>query len=235
MARPDSGIEHRYRAVLDRIAQAARRAGRAPDDVRLIAVTKTVGPEFVRALHALGQRDFGESRVQELERKAAALADLADIRWHLIGHLQRNKVRKALPLCEVIHSIESLRLAETVNDEARRASRRARVLIEVNISGEETKYGTVPDCAAELFRGLSGLAHLQVDGLMTMAPLEADTAACRDVFRRLAALRDRLKAEFLSPQMPLHDLSMGMSRDFEAAIEEGATLVRVGTALTEGP
>ncbi len=202
-----------------RVEAACVRSGRAPSDVTLIAVTKTVGSEEVRALHALGVSDFGENRVQDGLPKAL---EIPEARWHFIGSLQRNKVRKALSGFSVIHSVDSAELAEQVARVAAETAWRGEVLVEVNVAGEGQK-GGIPLAETEGFvRGLQGL---KVSGLMTMAPLDADPEKARPAFRKLRELRDALG---------LRHLSMGMSQDFEVAVEEGATMVRVGTALFEG-
>ena len=203
-------------SVRTRIEAACRRAGRDPASVTLVAVTKTVGLDQVRELQALGVTDFGENRVQDGLPKARALPQA---RWHFIGSLQRNKVRKALSAFQVVHSVDSAELAAQIAQVAAETGWTGEVLIEVNVAGEEQKGGVPLEAAEGLIRSLKGL---RVTGLMTMAPLDADPEQARPVFRKLRELRDRLGLEHLS---------MGMSQDFEVAIEEGATLVRVGTAL----
>jgi pyridoxal phosphate enzyme (YggS family) len=232
MPATDPDLAARYNAVRDRIAAACARAGRDPAELTLVAVTKSATAATVRALYELGHRDFGENRARELERKRAALPELSAARWHMIGHLQRNKVNKVLPLCHRIHSIDSSRLARAVSDRVRRAGDPPLpVFVEVNVAGEAAKHGLAPDDLPALFRELAGLSGLRVDGLMTMAPWSDDPETARPVFRRLAEFRDTLQARFLSPAMPLSHLSMGMSGDFEVAVEEGATFLRVGTAI----
>ncbi|MBN2579834.1 MAG: YggS family pyridoxal phosphate-dependent enzyme [Pirellulales bacterium] len=225
-------IQENLEQVRGRIEAAARRSGRGPEEVRLVAVTKYVGPEAARALSAAGCRDLGESRPQELWRKAEALADLP-IHWHLIGHLQRNKIRRTLPLVGMIHSLDSLRLARAIETEIPSSDRRVPVLLEVNVSGEAAKTGISPEAVEPLLAELSGLPHLDVRGMMTMAALEGGPDAARRDFAALRELRNRLLP--CCPEgVALTELSMGMSGDFEMAIEEGATIVRVGTALFEG-
>lgn len=215
-----------------RIAAAATQAGRRPEAVRLVAVTKYVDAATTRLLVDAGCRDLGEARPQQLWDKAAALADLG-IRWHLIGHLQRNKVRRTLPLVHLLHSGDSLRLLEEVD--AERASQPAPlpVLLEVNVSGDAAKHGFAPDDVAPLAEALTKLTHLDVRGLMCMAGLEGSAADARREFAALRELRDRLRCEW-SGRYTLDELSMGMSGDFEAAVAEGSTLVRVGSALFAG-
>jgi hypothetical protein len=220
--------------VRETMAAAAARSGRAGEAVRLVAVTKTVGLEEIAALVALGQNDLGESRPEQLLARAAE-AEAAGLwpRWHMIGHLQRRKVRDILPCTALIHGLDSLRLAEEIEKRAVEAALPpAGVLLEVNISGEEQKYGLWPDEIEEVVGQLADLGHLDLRGLMTMAPLADDPEVSRPVFRGLRELRDRLNAAGVYPR-PLVELSMGMSQDYAVAVEEGATMVRVGTALFE--
>jgi pyridoxal phosphate enzyme (YggS family) len=216
------------RRIRERIDSAAARVGRPAGQVRLVAVTKSVGAPIVEALLALGVADIGESRVQDAHRKASDVRRPA--RWHLIGHLQTNKVKKALDIFQVIHSVDSLRLARAVDSEAGRRGMRVPVFFEVNVSGEATKGGFAPDALREAFPALLEFSALEPLGLMTMAPLAPESEASRAPFRALRELRDSLTSF-----APLAELSMGMSQDFEVAVEEGATCVRIGTALFEGP
>ena len=219
-------------AVRERIAQAALRAGRDPAGIRLIGVTKYAGPEVAAMLVQAGLADLGESRPQELWRKAEALSG-RPVRWHLIGHLQRNKVRRTLPLVTLIHSGDSLRLLEALNEESAALARPTDVLLEINISGESAKHGFAPGELVPLLPTFAALSHLRVRGLMGMAGLETNAGEARRQFASLRMLRDRLQAD-CPPPIGLSELSMGMSGDFEEAIAEGATLVRVGSALLEG-
>ncbi|OYW20369.1 MAG: YggS family pyridoxal phosphate enzyme [Planctomycetales bacterium 12-60-4] len=196
----------------------------------LVAVTKYAELDWVRGLYDLGLRDFGESRPQQLVERAAQLP--ADIRWHLIGHLQRNKAAMVLPHVTWLHSVDSVRLARQISTDAGKLSLSARVLLEVNVSGEEAKDGFAPQDLRSAWGELRTLPHVQVDGLMTMAPLSEDVETSRPVFRALKQLGEELQQVPGSP--PLPQLSMGMSGDFEVGIEEGATLVRIGSALFEG-
>lgn len=218
--------------VRDSIARAAQRSGRRPEDVRLIAVSKYVGLEEAEALLAAGCCDLGESRPQELWRKAELLAD-HPVRWHMIGHLQRNKVQRTLPLVALLHSADSLRLLETVDDVSAQADQVTEVLLEVNVSGDAAKHGFGPGAVAEALASAPLWTHLRIRGLMTMAGWGTDAEEARRDFVRLRELRDRLLT-VAPPGVELDQLSMGMSGDFEVAIEEGATLVRVGSALFEG-
>jgi PLP dependent protein len=227
----DEALGTRVEAVRERIDAARRRAGRS-DAVTMVAVTKYHPLETAASLAALGVLDIGENRVQDLETKARSLAD-ETIRWHLIGRLQRNKVRKALPLVELVHSVDSLRLGEAISAEACRLERDARVLVQVNVSGEETKGGFEPAEAVEAIGRLCELPRLRLEGLMTMAPYTEEERLLRETFSRtrqlLQAAADQL------PAFEGRHLSMGMSNDFEIAIEEGSTLVRLGTVLLGEP
>jgi pyridoxal phosphate enzyme (YggS family) len=222
-------IADRVAAVRERIARAAERASRSPGEVTLLAVSKTHPPEAVRAAFAAGVRDFGENRVQEAEPKITATADLAasGLCWHLVGHLQSNKARRAAALFGVIQSVDSLELAERLARSGAEAGRPVRALVQVDLAGEETKFG-LPE--AELLPGLESLRGkdgLRIEGLMVLPPF-LDAEEVRSFFRRLRALGERAAAAGL---LAGRELSMGMSHDFEAAVEEGATIVRVGTAI----
>jgi pyridoxal phosphate enzyme (YggS family) len=219
--------------VRARIAAAARRSGRAPGDVQLVAVTKYVDVAVTRQLIAAGCSCLSEARPQELWHKADALAG-ESIEWHLIGHLQRNKIARTLPLARLIHSGDSLRLLQSLDAEARRADlRTVPVLIEVNVSGDAAKHGFQPEELEPMGETLAGFKHLAIGGLMCMAGREGDLEEARRDFKKLRLLRDRLRSAW--PEgLGLTQLSMGMSGDFEVAIEEGATLVRIGSLLYEG-
>lgn len=222
-----SSIAERLAVVRSRIARACERAGRDPGEVTVVAVTKTHPADAVRAVLEAGVVDVGENRVQELEEKFASIG-AEGVRWHLIGHLQRNKARKALELADLIHSVDSLRLARKLSDEAEESGRRARVLIQVNVSGEESKGGLGGPAALEEMEVICALPGLRVEGLMTMAPFTDDMAVVRRVFAETRRLRDA--ARDIAGFEGAH-LSMGMSNDFEVAVEEGSTLVRLGTVL----
>jgi len=213
-------------AVRNRIAGAAARAGRNPESVRLVAVTKSVGIEEARCLYDLGQRDFGENRVLEAQSKVDAFSGL-DAKWHMIGHLQTNKVRKVLGGYALIHSVDSLHLMEEIERLAETTGQVVDILAQINVSGEESKTGFRPQDARSALFAAGEMPHLRVQGLMTMAPLGTDPEQSRRVFRGLRELRDRLADE----GMTLPELSMGMTQDYAVAVEEGATLVRVGSAL----
>lgn len=218
--------------VRERITTAARRAGREPNEIALMAVSKTFLPERIREAYHAGLRLFGENRVQEFSEKATALVDLPDARWHLIGHLQSNKARKAAELFVAVDSVDSLRLAEKLNAAAQSLGKKLAVLIEVNVGGEAAKSGVAPGSPdlEDLLRAAPSLEHLEVRGLMTVPPFTDDPQGARPYFRKLRELRDQIAARKL-PAVGMEVLSMGMSHDFEVAIEEGSTCVRVGTAI----
>ncbi len=210
----------------NRIAQAARKVGREPDNITLVAVSKTYPAQAVARAYEHGLRVFGESRVQEAVGKIPSLP--SDAEWHFIGHLQRNKVRAALPLFHLIHSVDTLSLAVAIDRIAGELGLRQRILLEVNISGERSKHGFPADVLPREMEQILALPNLDIRGLMTMAPYDEEAEAARPVFAGLRELRDRLKE---TSGLALPELSMGMSGDFQTAIEEGATMVRIGSAL----
>ena len=214
------------RSVQARIAEAATAAGRSPATVKLVAVTKTVDVPEIRAVYDAGQRGFGENRARELERKTPVLPD--DIEWHFIGRLQRNKVRPVVRTAAWIHSVDSLPLLQRIDRIAGEEERRPCILFEVNVSGEASKGGAPPDEVPRLLEAVIGCSNLECRGLMTVAPFNASAAELHRVFADLRGLRDRLSGAL---DMPLPELSMGMSGDFPVAITEGATMVRIGTAI----
>jgi pyridoxal phosphate enzyme (YggS family) len=222
----NSFLENSLAILKNRISEAAARSGRSPAEIELVVVSKGQSIENMRELVDGGTLLFGESRLQEALSKIAMLP--ARVRWHCIGHLQSNKVRKALPCFELIHSVDNEELACTIDRIASEIGLFPRVLLEVNVSGEGTKYGFSPEVLKLSFEKLLRLPRLQVEGLMTMAPLSLDPETARPYFRKLRELRDELAA---NSGVPLSTLSMGMSGDYEVAIEEGATLVRVGSAI----
>ena len=229
-------IAQRLADVRERIARAAARAGRSPDEITLVAVSKGHPPEAVVEAYRLGLRDFGENRVEEAEPKMAAVRDMLaaegqgkDIRWHLIGHIQSRKAKRAISPYVLIHSVDRLKIARRLDRFAGEADRVLPVLLEVNISGEATKFGFSPDEIFDAVTEILTLPHLRVQGLMTMAPFVEDPEEVRPVFAALRRLRDQLAARY--PQADWRHLSMGMTNDFEVAIEEGATIVRIGTAI----
>ncbi|MFH0964785.1 MAG: YggS family pyridoxal phosphate-dependent enzyme [Planctomycetota bacterium] len=218
--------------VRDRIAAAARRSGRAADEVDLLPVTKTVGVDEIRVLLDLGVRRVGESRVLDAAKKAAAFAS-DDLEWHLIGHLQRNKVSRAIEVFSFLHSLDSVRLAQALSGELVRRGRSLPCLLEVNTTREPQKHGFRPDELRAAADAVALLPGLRVEGLMTMAMLCEDPEEARPCFALLRELAQELRLRDV-PNLRMKHLSMGMSQDFEVAVEEGATVVRVGTALLEG-
>ena len=222
-------LRHNLDDVQRRIRAAAGRAGRPESSVRLLPVTKTVDCETIEMLAGLGFSSVGENRVQAGERKRGELPET--IRLEMIGHLQRNKVRKALPVFDRLHAVDSIRLAEAVDTQVEKLGLAPMpVLFEVNVSGEEAKWGFTPEALREAFNRLAHLEHLRIEGLMTMAPFVDDPEQVRGVFRGLRELRDELAGRGFAG-VTLRELSMGMSQDFEIAVEEGATMVRVGSAI----
>ena len=219
----------RLGAVRDRIERAAGRARRDPTSIRLVAVSKTFPADAVRAAFDAGQTDFGENKVQEALDKIERTADLP-IRWHLVGHLQSNKANKAASRFDVIHSVDGAALLRKLDDAAAAASRRIDVLVQVDLAGEATKHGAREEELMPIFEAARTCRAARVVGLMLLPPAADDVEEARPYFRRLRAVRDGLLAEGVDGSM-LNELSMGMSHDFEVAIEEGATLVRVGTAI----
>lgn len=229
MTRTDpAGFAARLAAVRDRIEAAARRAGRDPAEVTLLAVSKTFPVEAIREAVAAGVTCFGESRIQEALPKIEALGP--GLTWHLVGHLQRNKAARAVGAFALIHSLDSLRLAERLEEIAARRGLVQEVLVEVNVAAERQKHGVAPEQAEALARAAGALPHLAVRGLMGMAPHATDPEAARPHFAALKALAARI-AQNGHEGVTMDTLSMGMSGDFEVAVEEGATLVRVGSAL----
>lgn len=224
-----TNVAENLTAVRARIARAAGAAGRDPASVRLVAVSKTFGIDYVRAAAASGQVDFGENKVQEGLQKIAASSDL-QIGWHLIGHLQSNKARKAAGGFAWIHSIDSVDLLQRVDHAAEEQRTMPALLIQADLAGEATKHGAPPESLGEIFDAARGCCAARVVGLMLLPPWSDDAERSRPYFRRLRDLRDRLAASGVAAEM-LRELSMGMSNDFEVAIAEGATMVRVGTAI----
>ncbi len=238
-----------YRAVMDRIAAAAGRHGRRPSDVVCVAVTKTATPDQIRQVVEMGHADLGENRVQHLIQRVAQLEEFlnrrktlamvapqrdsnppATVRWHMIGHLQRNKVRPVLPLVKLIHSVDSLRLAEEIQTLAHRQEQPMDVLLQINTSGEESKFGVAPPAAIHLAEQIDSMVNLRLRGVMTIAPYTEQPETSRSVFARTAELFQDIKSAGIGGPT-FNILSMGMSDDFEIAIEEGANVVRVGRAI----
>lgn len=225
----DAGIASNLSSVRRRIHAAARRANRSPAEITLVAVSKTFGPDSVQEAALSGQLSFGENRVQEAATKAAALTTL-DLDWHLIGHLQANKARKAVALFHWIQSVDSLDLLLKLDAAAAQEGRRVNILVQVDLAGEHTKFGADRSALAELMAAASSAPHLDLRGLMLIPPNPDTPEASRPWFRQLRDIRDELVTAGTAADT-LAELSMGMSHDFEVAIEEGATIVRVGTAI----
>lgn len=219
-------IRENYRQIRERADEAARRAGRDPAGVMIIGVTKMKPAATIRDAAEAGITDVGENYVQELQAKQEELGEI--VRWHYIGHLQRNKARFIAPFVTLVHSVDSTKLATEIDRQAEAHGRRIPVLLQVNTSGEESKYGIAPEGALDLARHLASLEHLEFQGLMTIAAFLDDPELVRPMFRHLRTLRDDISREL---GIALPHLSMGMTGDFEVAIEEGATMVRVGTAI----
>jgi PLP dependent protein len=246
----NSPLAERLNQVRDRIGAACAKANREASEVTLIAVTKTAAPEQIREILQLGVGDLGESRVQVLTQKVAQLNEFyqrqkargeADavsalpsrLRWHMIGHLQRNKVKPILPLVDLVHSVDSLRLAEEIETTAGKLGKKTPVLLQVNASEEKSKFGVAVGAAVHLAEQIASMSHIALVGLMTMAPLAADLDESRAVFARTREIFEEVKWNKIGGTGFRH-LSMGMSNDFEPAIAEGATMVRIGTALFGG-
>jgi PLP dependent protein len=224
-----SAIADRLANIRGRIATAARSAGRDPSSIRLVAVSKTFPIEAIREAHAAGQREFGENRVQEALEKIAAVGDL-DIKWHLLGHLQTNKAKKAAPAFSTIHSVDSVELLQKIDAAAIDAGRTPELLIQVDLAGEATKFGLPPTDMRQMFDAAVRCRAARVVGMMTLPPIPESPEDARPWFRQLRQLRDEWLAAGVSSSM-LAELSMGMSGDFEVAIEEGSTMIRIGTAI----
>jgi PLP dependent protein len=212
-----------------RIADAATSCGRDPQSIRLVAVSKTISAQRVADAIDAGATILGENYIQEAREKFNALVDRS-VKWHFIGHLQSNKAKYAVRMFDLIHSVDSLKLAAALDKAAQRNGKCQDLLIQVNISGEESKSGTTEDDAVDLIEGASRLEHIRIRGLMTIPPYYDQPELARPFFQRLAALRQRIANQHL-PGVGMEELSMGMTGDFEVAIEEGATLVRIGTAI----
>jgi hypothetical protein len=222
-------IKENVARVQERMAAACRRSGRGPDDVKLLAISKTFPPESIRVAYEVGLRDFGENRVQEAKAKRPALSDLS-VTWHLVGHLQTNKAKTARELFHWVHSADSFRLAQKLDQAAVPGGGRLPLLLEVNLGGEESKAGVGESEIIQLAEEISPLATLEVRGLMVIPPFFDDPEQVRPYFRRLRELAQDIDAKNIA-DISMRELSMGMSHDFEVAIEEGATMIRVGTAI----
>ncbi len=225
-------IEQNLSDLQNRIDSACSRSIYKQEPVELVISTKYVEADFIRVLSELGISCIGENRLQATESKQEKLNDL-DLKWHMFGHLQRNKVKKAIRLFDLIHSVESVTLAKEINKESEKLEKNTRILVEVNVSGEETKYGLSPEEAIPFLREIDNLERIKVEGLMTMAPIVDDPETCRPMFKGLRELSEKIREENIQ-NVEMNILSMGMTQDFEVAIEEGANLVRVGSAVFEG-
>lgn len=226
-------IRSNWEAVVQRARAAALRAGRDPRQVTIVAVTKTHPAEIAAAAVRAGITDLGENYVQEMlakQEQVDAEVGPGKVRWHFIGHLQRNKAKYLVGRCHLVHSVDSSELASELDRRAAKAGVRQAVLIEVNVAGEASKFGVAPEGVVQIARQVAALEHLELQGLMTVEPLVEDAEACRPVFRRLRELAEECVEAGL-PAEAMRHLSMGMTQDFEVAIEEGATIVRVGTAI----
>ncbi len=225
-------IEQNLSDLHDRINSACSRSIYKQESVELVISTKYVEADIIRILSELGITCIGENRLQATESKREELNDL-DLKWHMFGHLQRNKVKKAVRLFDLIHSVESVALAKEINKESEKLGKNTRILVEVNVSGEETKYGLSPEEAIPFLSEINNLERIQVEGLMTMMPIVDDPETCRPMFKGLRELSEGIKDENIQ-NVEMNILSMGMTQDFEVAIEEGANLVRVGSAVFKG-
>jgi pyridoxal phosphate enzyme (YggS family) len=237
-------IAERVRQVQDTIAAACARAGREPADITLVVVTKSVEIEQIQEVVRLGLNHLGENRIQQLKKVSSQVTEFLEqqcddpafpkeVHWHMIGHLQRNKVRQILPVVSLIHSVDTLRLAEEINNSAAKLDSRPRVLLQVNTSNEPQKYGVPVGAATHLAEQIETLPHLRLIGLMTMAPLTRNTDVIRACFTRARELYCEMRGEKIVGSQ-FTELSMGMSSDYEIAIEEGATILRIGSAIFAG-
>ncbi len=224
----DLSIKENLDNVLSRIKGAAEKSGRKAEDIKLIAVTKTVDIDRIKSVYNYGILDMGENRVQELLEKYDKLA--SECRWHLIGHLQTNKVKYIIDKVDMIHSVDSIQLANEINARAAKAGKKMNILLQVNVSGEESKFGISPEEVNEFIEIISGYGNISLRGLMTIAPYAENTEAIRDVFKKLYSKYIDIKQKKLD-NVTMDYLSMGMSNDFEVAIEEGANIVRIGTDI----
>jgi pyridoxal phosphate enzyme (YggS family) len=223
-------IAQNVQSIKERIANAAVKCGRSPGEIALLAVSKTFPKESIIQAAEAGLHQFGENRIQEAEDKIPHLVEIPDLEWHLVGHLQTNKARRAAELFDVLHSLDSVKLAIKLNQASLDIGNVLSVLLQVDLGGEETKYGVEPARIREMIEQISDLRGLRLNGLMTLPPYMEDTEKVRSYFARLREIRDHLESE--QPGcLGLKHLSMGMSHDFEQAIQEGATIVRIGTAV----
>jgi PLP dependent protein len=225
-----NSIAHNIQSIRERIAHAAVGCGRSPEEILLLAICKTFPVESIAQAVQAGERQFGENRVQEAEGKIRYFKESPNLQWHLVGHLQSNKARLAAELFDVIHSIDSIRLAQRLHQASREIGKTLSVLLQVDLGGEETKFGADPGQIREIASAISGLNGIRLDGLMTIPPYFEDPEKARPYFAKLRELGEMLESE-QSGCLGQRHLSMGMSHDFEAAIQEGATIVRIGTSI----
>jgi PLP dependent protein len=225
---PMADVAANYQAILSRIAEAAIRANRKPHEIRLLGAAKSQSIEAIQAAVAAGVTLIGENYVQEAQAKKPAIVQT--IEWHMIGHLQRNKAKLAVELFDVIESVDSFELAREIDKQGRKKGKKVRALLEVNLGGEESKSGLAKDNVLDLLKAVAELSHLQIEGLMTVPPLKENPEEVRPYFRQLLELQLKLQQERL-PNVDLKELSMGMTHDYMVAVEERATIVRIGTAL----
>ena len=221
-------VARQYDEIKKRVEAACLRVGRKPEEVTLIAVSKTKPVEMLREAYEAGARDFGENKVQEILKKHPKMPE--DARFHMIGHLQRNKVKQVLPHAVLIHSVDSYRLAEQISQEAGKLGITAKILLEVNVAKEESKFGMMPEDVEEMAGQIAALPHLQIEGLMTIAPFVDDPEKNRPVFRKLYQLSVDIKKKNID-NVNMGVLSMGMTGDYQVAVEEGSTMIRVGTGI----
>ncbi len=224
----DTEIKNNLENIFDRVGAAAEKSGRTMEDIRVIAVTKTVEVDRIKNVYEYGLRDMGENRVQELTEKYDKLPP--DCKWHLIGHLQTNKVKYIIDKIEMIHSVDSIELAKEINSRAAKCQRKIDILLQVNVSGEDTKFGISPNDVDEYVGIISQMENISLKGLMTIAPFNQDPQVIRPVFRNLYNIYIDIKRKNID-NVNMDYLSMGMSNDFEVAIEEGANIVRIGTGI----
>jgi pyridoxal phosphate enzyme (YggS family) len=225
-----NSIAENIQSIQNRIAAAAAACDRSPDEIMLLAVSKTFAAEAILEAAEAGLLQFGENRVQEAESKILHLRPILNLKWHLVGHLQSNKAKRAAELFDVIHSLDSIKLAVRLGQASQEVGKRLSVLLQVDLGSEETKFGADPVQVREIIGALSGLEGIRLDGLMTIPPFFEDPNQSRPFFAELRELRDRLESEQPGCLGQKH-LSMGMSHDFEVAVQEGSTIVRIGTAI----
>jgi len=224
-------IKKKLEKINEKIKKAALKANRSPEDIKLVAVTKTATVEQIKEAISAGVKTIGENKVQEAKGKYQVLsADIADIEWHLVGHLQTNKVKYAIEIFDLIHSVDSIKLAEEIDKRSLQFGIMTNILVEVNVSGEETKYGIKPEEVEPFLKEISEFSRIKVRGLMTIAPIAEDKEEVRPYFRKLRELSEKIENKNIK-NVKMDYLSMGMTDDFEVAIEEGANMVRIGRGI----